>query len=362
MKKNFTILGYKKDEAVGMSEMSKNRHIAVLGGSGSGKTSQITMLAVEAARRGNLVVELNMRNCLNPECLMESVKREYLQVRKRCDIMIDGLRIPLFTEQKGESKNSATHRVTSLLAQAGKLNPTQTAYLKEAVSAVYEADTYSEDGIRAIQDFLECQEGRTAKNVAGKLRSILDDNLIIDGEDPFDDAEGILEIDINGLQYDDQIVFANFILDYLLRKAEKGAFLERNICIVVDECQNFSYALGTTMYTLLNESRRLGISLILAATELSTNKAASVVEQCGTVLYFAPTPTSRRKIAKKIAPQDVLQWVYKLSKLEVGEFVASGRFSNREGKSIKSPCLMKSIVPAESAMQTEKVPLEDKVG
>lgn len=346
MKNKTTKLGYQKDSTFSISEHVKNQHIAVLGGSGSGKTSEITMLAVQAAEAGELVVEFNMRNCLRPDCLMESVRQKYESCRdKRLNVTSD-LTLPLFKKQDGESDHAVIHRVTSLLAQAGNLTPVQTTYLRDAVSSIYEANGYEKEGIRAIRSFLECQEERAAKNVAGKLRSILDDNLIRDGADPFDTASGILELDFNDLQYDDQLVAVNLVLDYLLRKAEAGAFVKRNISLVLDECQNFAYSQGSTMYTLLNESRRLGIRLILAATELSTNKAASVVEQCGTVLYFAPTPTSRKKIAKKIAPQDVQRWVFKLAQLKVGQFAAVGAFvDEKQGRMQSKPIVLDSFIP-----------------
>lgn len=348
------ILGTVRGNPIGLSYNAKNRHIAVLGGSGSGKTSEITMLAVQAALDGELVIEINMRNCLNPDCLMESVRKAYQAVTTRIDVLQDGLHLPLFDKRikkngVEESDVQVVHRITSLLAQAGGLTPTQTTYLKDAITAVHDSGRFSEGGIRLIQDFLEVQEERTAKNVAGKLRALLDDNLILDGDD-LKDASGILEFDVNGLQYDDQITFVNFILDYVLRLAETGAFIERGITLVVDECQNFSYSQGSTMYTLLNESRRLGVSLILAATELPTNKASSVVEQCGTVLYFAPTATSRKKIAKKIAPQDVQKWVFQLSKLEVGQFIAVGKFQDENGRIVDRPMVMNSFIVEDDVM------------
>ena len=341
------ILGYKKGMAYGVSG-ARNCHIAVLGGSGSGKTSEITMLAIQAAQRGDLVVEINMHNCLTPDCLMPTVRDAYMKMRSRIDVA-KGMQLPLFSKKKGESNNAVIHRVTSLLAQAGGLTKTQTSYLKLAVTDIFETDAYSQKGIKAIQDFLECQEEKTAHNVSGNLRALFDDNLVTDGDDPFVKAEGIMELDVNGMQYDDQLTVVNFLLDYILREAEDGAFLDRNICLVIDECQNFSYAQNSTLYTLLNESRRLRVSLILAATELPTNKAASVYEQCGTMLYFSPTPTARKKIAKKIAPQDFQKWVYRLSNLCIGEFVAAGSFIDEAGKSVDHPIVLESCVPKENA-------------
>lgn len=347
MKKETIILGYQKDKVVKMSDRTKNRHIAVLGGSGSGKTSEITMLAVQAAERGELVVEINMRNCLNPECLMKSVKEAYLPKCKKINVA-EGITLPLFRKKDDEDASKVIHRITNMLEQSGNLTRIQTTYLKNAVASVYEFGKFEEYGIRSISDFLECQEESTARNVAGNLRALLDNNLVQDGEDPFENTSGIVELDVNDLEYDDQLVVVNFILDYLLRKAEGGAFVKQNIRIVIDECQNFSYAKGSTMYTLLNESRRLGIGLILAATEMHTNKDTSVLEQCGTVLYYAPTPTSRKKIAKKIAPHDVQRWVYKLSELKTGEFAAVGQFVTENDKLVTKPLVLKGCVPDES--------------
>lgn len=203
------ILGFRKGNPIGLSEDAKNRHIAVLGGSGSGKTSEITMLAVQAATEGKVVLDFNLRNCLNPDCLMETVKEAYQAVTKRIDVSQDGIHLPLFDKIKNkkgviESDHHVIHRITSLLAQAGGLTPTQTTYLKDAVESVYDSERFLSDGIRSIGEYLTVQEERTAKNVAGKLRAILDDNLIHAGDD-LKDAAGIVEFDVNGLQYDNSL-------------------------------------------------------------------------------------------------------------------------------------------------------------
>lgn len=148
---------------------------------------------------------------------------------------------------------------------------------------------------------------------------------ILDGE--FLPGGKIYEIDLLGLQYDEQAVVVEFLLNFLLRCAYQGAFVKNRLTIFVDESQNLNFKPKSTMNILLNESRKLGISMVLAAPKIPVEvRGMSVVEQCGTRLYFTQEAREGEKLAKIIAPTKSKEYCKLLSNLRVGECLACGEF------------------------------------
>ena len=68
------------------------------------------------------------------------------------------------------------------------------AELRSAIRSVYETGAYQEEGICAIGSFLEEAECRSASSVYTKMRTLLDYNLLSDGEISFD--KPIVEFDL----------------------------------------------------------------------------------------------------------------------------------------------------------------------
>lgn len=331
----------KNGKRVSISDRVTNGHVAISGISGSGKSTEMMSLALQYAMVGNIVIVLNWRRSHDVGCISSKFRRDYMSRRQHIDVAMDGLRIPLFDcckdmNDRTESVPSVIHRVTNLLAKCGNLTPTQTSVLKNAVAEVAKLGLYKTEGIRSVKRFLETQDYKTALNAAGKLGAVCDENCLVDGNFLEELNGSICEIDVNGLQYDDQTVMVNVFLDFLLRMANLGRFMQKNVTIVIDECQNLNFKPDSTMSVLLNESRKLGVNLVLAAPRMLIGQKnnMSAMQQCGTILNFKPVSEDRRKLAKQIDPANPDAQMFLLSELQTGQFVASGNFlvADREKK------------------------------
>lgn len=356
-----TLVGYANQDAIFVSEGCQNRHIAVLGSSGCGKTSQTTMLAIEAARRGELVLMLNTHQCLNVDTFMEPIREQYLELRRGKIDISKGIKMSIFQKKENETDDDVIERVTLLLGKAGKLTPAQRTFLGQGVESACKNGELLQDGIIAVKRFLDCQKDRAAKNVSAKLRPILNRNLITDGPDFFENASGIWELDFRGFQYEDQDLLAELIIDYLFRKAQTGAFMQKPVRLVIDECQNLDFSSKGVMCTLINESRKLGLALIISGTEMKTKMAQSALEQCGTVLYFNQPKEKVSGLARKIAPQALQEWRYFLTYLKVGECAAVGEFVDEVGNSVNSPIIIDSLASMAGVKICEVLDLGDAV-
>lgn len=353
----------KKGKSVYLNDDARNQHICVLGASGTGKSTTAMSLLLQKYFMNETVITLNWRRCLAVESIMPELCVPYLDNRVSINVAKGKLMLPLCDRLKNldgeeESETSVKHRLSSMLTVAGGLTPTQSAVVSRAVDVIYAERLFQKEGIRSIKDYLEAQGYKTALNAAGRLRALCDENYVVDGNLLKDQDKKILEIDLNGIQYDDQIIIAKFFLDYLLRRANQGDFVNNEITVFIDECQNLDFSPGSTMATLLNESRKLGVSLILAAPQIiSGTRGMSVVQQCGTVLYFSPEPGDRKQIARQINPQKDEEYVFHLSRLGIGEYFACGSFVEGNGKCLGITGKLSAHIPSGQKV-VENIPLE----
>lgn len=348
------ILGVnKRGELIERSSKVPNGHICITGKSGTGKSSAMMSMLIQSHRAGDNVIVINMHRCFDIECMMPQFHDYYSSNSMKIDVARDHLKLPLFTvgtDINGEEElvESVIGRVNNLLKKAGKLTGAQSAVVKRAVKDVFSQNLYHDEGICSIMRYLEAQDYKTAHNAAGKISSICDTNCFVDGNF-LDEIDGnIVELDLNGLQYDDQVIVADAIIDTLLRFANLGRFTEDNLTLVIDECQNFDFSSGSTMFSLINESRKLGINVILATPRLLTSgkQDMRVIQQCGTLMFFQPIPEDRRKLGKQINPGNPDSAVFNLSELKVGQCMLSGMYCNN-GSDAKKPLVVNTYFPKE---------------
>lgn len=317
-----------------------NKHLAVLGKSGAGKTTYILKRIIQLVLLGYSVVVINWRKNLDHSLMDELIRREYEKHVKVIDVIEEGIKLPLFdpivdNHGKKEKEINICNRISSILKAATDLTPSQAREVYSALVEVKTRNMFSKNGMHAITDYLDRMKRATALSAANKLGPLCNTNIIRDG-DFWDDIPMIYEIDLNGLEYDDQIVVAKFLLDYLARMANRGLFMKNGLAIFVDECHNLDFGKGSTIYTLINESRKLNLRLMLATTELKTTgkNDMSVVLQCGECAFFEPQASQRKLFADLIDTEGPDKWLYRLSNLQTGQFVFAGNYVTEYGDEI----------------------------
>ena len=316
------------------NEKSANSGFIATGRSGYGKTQAIFSQAVQAAETGEKIIVINWRRTVTEDTVISELYERYEKLVCRHNVATEGLTLPLFSKHKTtagneESDMDLTARLTGLLSYTCGLNSTQKTALHTAICDIYRNGYYKNEGLEVICDWLNSQKSNTAKAVAGRLFPLCGFGKLKDGSF-INDSKPIFEINLNGLEYDEQTLFAKFILCFIQREAMRGAFTKKPVTVFIDEVQNLlnGKRMQEPLEILLNEGRKLNIKLLLACPSLSgsaKNKNFTLM-QCATTLFFQPIDEERVKLAKMIAPKESESINYVLSKLKVGECIAKGSF------------------------------------
>lgn len=327
-----------------------NLHILAVGNSGSGKTTALISTLLQGTCQGRKAIVINWRGSAAVGMLNPSQESSFRRLARHIDVEQDGIPLPLFTRQKLpngelESENRMTGRIVSLLSKSCKLTATEEQCLSAAVETVVKDGSYGTEGIAALEKALSEQESSRRHAVMRKLKFLIKSNLLREGNF-FDDDLPLIDLDLNGLEYEQQDQVVILMLDYLLRSGQNGAFIKNGVTIFLDEAQNLDYSKGTALYHLINESRKQNVQLMIAATSMfgSDNRSMKIVQQCATKLFFSPQESECVKIADMIDKQKSRYWHIQLSRLEKGQFIAVGSFklSNRD---IRRPLLLTAFLP-----------------
>ncbi|MBR1851864.1 MAG: hypothetical protein IJ794_01610 [Lachnospiraceae bacterium] len=311
------------------SEEKSNCNIFAVGKSGCGKTTELMSLIVQKAAAGEKILVINYRNCTLG--LPTMLANKYASLATVIDVANEGLAVPLFTPQNnadGMKENNASmlERIVKLFKYAVNLSPTQENIFMEAVCATCKQDSYADSGMNVTEEFLKVQNKRVAEQTLCKMRLFFKDNFLRDG-DFLTFRKNFLELNLNDLEYDDQMPVVRFLLDYLLRMAYKGRFRESGITIMVDEAQNLDYSENSPVIMLLNESRKHNVRLMFAMPSITESKKSNkALSQCGVCLYFSPSDNDKGEFADLVCNGSVSKayWTFVLSKLERGKFIATG--------------------------------------
>ena len=338
-----------------LAENAINSTVSVIGSSGGGKTSALNYLAIQKCQAGEDVIIFDVHNVWDVSKLPKEMKSFYDNHEITINVGKDGIKIPLMEEIEEPDGNKETrisieHRVVSLLKNAGELSPAETSETATAIKTIIDRNMFETRGIIVLKEFLDTDKRASANHAAGKLRALLEGNVIKSGNFIVEDGDPhIYVINMNGLEYDDQIVVSRFLQDFFLRLAMKKYFMKRGLTLFIDECQNYGFKQKDPLFTLLNEGRKHRISLVLATQSftMAGKKEMAVILQAGTTLYFMPRTDERRAVARAISPCETSKWLFTIDQMQRGEFIACGKFETEDGKKVIRPQYMQSCYTRE---------------
>ena len=331
--------------AVYLSEKSVNPHLVCIGKSGSGKSVFMHSQVIQLADAGEKVIIINWKRCLDHRMIHPALIARYEKNTTIIDALRDGISLPLFSSYDGTelSLRRCAQSIAKMLTIAVKLSPTQENITYEALCDIGKKGLYQEEGIQVLGEWLRQQECAVASNAVAKLRTIIAENIFVQGDIFADETKNIIEIDLNKLEYDQQEAVCRFLLDYILRLAQKGRFLDRPVSVFIDEAQNLDFSERSAVGMMLNESRKLNVSLLLALPYLysENRKDLGLLAQAATQIFFTPLERERKAIAHFIDERDMHAWLFSLSRLQRGEFIAKGEF-DFDGKARDEICGLKT--------------------
>lgn len=312
---------------------SPNSHIALIGGSGSGKTVQAQKIICELVKAGETAVVIDLHGTFVDDQIFAAYK-EFID-RKRNDIDVYNTGIPCrlfdkikFSDGSEEHETDTVGAITDVLCRSLNLGMKQRTVLRSAIQNVMSSGMYQEDGFKAIGEALQKSGDKISLELYERMLPLFEHNVFTDGDNLIRSSR-INIIHLGKLDLATQEIVAEMILSHIWRLGNADQFKKNPVYVFVDECQNMDTSSKGPLALMISEGRRMGINLILATQMIlvnTTNAVQQRISQCGLILYFKPASNRVALTAKMISLANEHQWLGILRDLKVGEFVATGSF------------------------------------
>lgn len=314
-----------------VSKNSPNRHVAVLGISGSGKSTRIRTIMNDITKTGGTVLAIDLAG------------KDYgaygFNVISAKD---DGINLQILEEGGKSIDKEGEAFIVSIFTQIFGLGPQQQAALRIAIEFAKRKRGDFDTEMEAIGAGLKRQSTGSAKSAYGRMWGILESGYLHSSKRAFVTGK-INSLSFNDINPQTQKALAEIVLAMIWQKVRMGQFIEGPLCIVVDEFQNFSLGKNAILLEMLRESRKYGICMILAtqSTENLSRNVLAAINQTSVQLYFRPSLAEVKKIANLIDSQNVGKISLLLKHLQVGQSLAIGNLSIK-GREIDSAILIRS--------------------
>ena len=310
-----------------------NRHVCVIGESGSGKTVECQRLIASAIENGATIVAFDMHGTLADDQIFWKYKPVFEKYERNVNAQMEGIPCNLFTPATypdGTSENNINviGSITEVIAEAINAGSTQRSELRRALQYISENGDYERYGFGAVDIALRNARNRHAETVREKLFFLTAHNVFVSG-DEFIHRNHINIFRLSRFDLKTQQLVAEIILAYLWRLANAEEFKVHPIYIFVDECQNMPAGKNNALAQMLSEGRKFGVNLILATQILAQGNTSALqqrITQCGVKLYFKPASNKVSMTARMIDPLRESDWCRLLKTLGIGEFIADGNF------------------------------------
>lgn len=318
-----------------VSGTSNNSSVIVTGQSGSGKSCRLNQIELREALAGNTVIVIDYSKNHLEKDIFHEIKSDYVNRCTRINAVNDGLGIEILSplcnsRGEGESYVNLVNSNVRAFSSSQQMGVCQQAILREALDAGIRLKKCKPDLSEEVilrSAFADHKEDAKWQNVYQKLWTVLNCNALRPSLKRLE-ACSVNIIDLSALDMLSAMVLAEVILSYFWRVAYCESFPKNfgKIIIVLDEFQNCSIKKNSTLRIMLRESRKFGLSLILATQSLGifSPEELSMLHQTATHLYFRPIDSDITKCAKKIAPLKTDVWREKLARLSRGECIAVG--------------------------------------
>lgn len=342
-------IGMHKDGIAAIDlKRASNRHIMIVGRSGTGKSvagQKIIRHLVTAGK--SPVIVFDIHNLFQDENIFPEWRRDIKKLSNEIDVHSLGISVPLFTplkdrDGKKEESQDIIMSIADVLSNSLKLGGRQKNCLVEAIEFVDEKSLFPEQGIRALDMALSMVGDMRALDIQNKLRCIFQKNVFHDGQLFIEDKK-INILRLSKFSESTQMLIVEIMLTYIWRLANTGIFVEKGLCLFLDECQNFNWHNNGIIRIILSEGRRFGLQLILITQAIGRSQRDNMAHsllQAENKLYFSPSENEIPSIAKLIGRQRTAYWEMQLKSLEVGECIAAGTLTIN-GASYEKPIKIK---------------------
>lgn len=328
---------------------SVNSHVALIGGSGGGKSVQAQRIICEIAKAGGTVLVFDSHSAFTDDQIFHKYKAVIDKYRNDIEVYDTGIPCNLFEPVKFmdgtiEKRVDTVGAITDVICRSLKFGIKQRVALRHAVEFAMDCNLYEESGFKAIGSGLKNIGDKVSSEVYERMLPLFEHNVFRDGEGLIKDNQ-INIIHLSKMDLTSQAVVSEIILSHIWRLANADQFKQKNLFVFVDECQNMDSSSDGPLAVMISEGRRMGVNLILATQMIllgTTNAVQQRISQCGLILYFKPAASRVSLTARMINPSNETQWVAALKGIKVGEFIASGGLSLM-GRTISYPLKVSAV-------------------
>lgn len=332
-------IGFMKNgKKVTISPTANNYHVAILGMSGSGKSTRIKENVVDLIKNGETVLFFDLEGTEHnyPEDMLNHI-----------DLQDDGLNLKLldlkYVEAGKESHVNFIAHISELLSGTQNLGSRQLGILRDAIEyAVKHNNEYFTD-MDAIADGLILTETSSATGVYNKLWPVLRSNVFRDnGKDIVKGKINVISLE--KLTDSSQKVLVEMILGSIWREALKIGPEKIHLSLILDEFQRYEYK-RSVLKPLFTQGLKYGINIIVATQSSSflTSEIRGAVNQAATRLFFKPANGEEKKVAELISGHEVERYTLMLKKLKVGECLVVGN-TCIDGVECDTPVVTQSLM------------------
>ena len=323
---------------VSISDTSPNFHVAILGITGSGKSTRLLEIMKNLVQIGQTVIHIDQE---------ETHIGLPSEITNEIDLLEDGLKMKLlntrYVENGTESYVNYLAYMTELLAGTHNLGVRQQGVLREAIEyATGHSSEYASD-METIAEALIDSDSSVSTGVYQKLWSVLRSDAFRDNGKCIEPGK-INIISMRKMPAGSQKSLVEMILGMIWREVRFHTMADHKITFVLDEFQRLHLAKNSILMELFAQGRKYGINMIVAtqSTGFLTPEVRNVIDQANTKLYFKPALAEVKKVAELICHQESERYVLMLKKLKIGEALTVGNLKI-SGKEFDNPIITRSL-------------------
>lgn len=312
-------------KSIQVSPTAFNQHLLITGKSGSGKTVALKKVEEGIAIQGGRILVLSFSG--THDSLRGQSRVNFINTRA------DGIPLPLFSpvirpDGREEDADDICDAVVDAFSNVERLGTSQRRILSDACKKAIESRTSIGDDMKCLYTSLVACEEDASRVIIGKFWNLLKKAKFMAAGRLWENEE-ITVLDFSEFNMSTQMLLAEMVMAVLWRQHRiSGQQAETPVWIVCDEFQALNLKEGSVLTQILREGRKFNLSLLLATQTLSTfdGECRALLQQAGTKMYFRPSESDIRKIARNISGIQQEKTQRMLHELAVGECLADGEF------------------------------------
>lgn len=311
-----------RGENIILSKECMNGHILITGKTGSGKSYRMAGIEYEAVKEGKTVIVFDKDG---------NHYDFFSELTHKINVLENGYEWNFLSEiRKIDSiakKREAGHAVETLtLGQ--NFGPHQLFCLQKIIGYMVDnpdfTDTYDTE-LDAMGDLLLEAKEPEASSVYSRLYPLLSSNIFRRKAETIQSGK-VNVIDFSGYDSKIQCVAIEIILNIIWKKLRKSKAVKNSLVISIDEIQSLSLGKNSVFFQILTESRKYGVSLLMATQFLSQfgKKELDCLNQASVKIYFKPNDGDEKKLANIIDYTAITKYYRMLRNLKTGYALIKG--------------------------------------